>query len=89
MPKICFSIRDEKVQSYGMPFCCATQAEAVRMVGDALTTDTIFARHPNDFTLYNVGSFDEISGQIVPVDSPIYVLKLSDLMEVNNASSEA
>ena len=39
-----------------------------------------FAKHPADFQLFDVGSFDEATGRLIPI-VPKLILELSSLVE--------
>ncbi|QCQ84704.1 nonstructural protein [Blackfly microvirus SF02] len=64
------SVFDSKVGAYSPPFCVKTQGEAIRSFADACGDDKLpFSKHPGDYRLFLVGSFDDNSGvldQIVP-----------------------
>lgn len=65
-----YSIYDEKVESYSQPFFAATNSAAIRMFTD-LATDgqsTIY-KHPQDYTLYQIGKWDDEKGQIESFDN--------------------
>ncbi len=55
-----FSIFDSKAQAYLPPFCLAEKAMAVRIFGDCVNSDDHqFGKHPGDYTLFELGSFDD------------------------------
>jgi hypothetical protein len=58
-----FSIFDTKVSTFGQPFFSQSDGAAVRMVVDAASdAGTMLFKHPTDFVLYRLGTFDEDSG---------------------------
>lgn len=60
-----YSLFDTKVQTFGNPFCAQSDGAAVRMVCDAAADqNTMLAKHPSDFILYGLGTFDEDSGNL-------------------------
>lgn len=62
-----YSLFDKKVEAYGNPFFMPNDAAAVRSVGDAAADrSTTLARHPADFSLYSIGSFDDSTGRLEP-----------------------
>ncbi|QCS36309.1 nonstructural protein [Capybara microvirus Cap1_SP_228] len=66
MALLVFSVHDTKVGAYANPFFVRTRGEAVRSFSDACQDDSLpFKRHPGDYVLYLVGSWDETSGRIV------------------------
>lgn len=62
--KIC-SVYDSKVNAYMQPFFCRTTGEATRLWTDTVNDPkTQFFQHPGDFTLMELGVYDEESGRI-------------------------
>jgi len=58
-----FSIYDEKTLVFGQPFQAKTQGEALRMFAAAVNQpDSLLNDYPNDFTLYQIGSFNSENG---------------------------
>lgn len=63
-----FTIFDRVSEKSGNIFTCSTIAEAERQFYDALKnaqTGSLFNTHPQDFTLFCLGEFDEKSISIV------------------------
>lgn len=73
MKMLAFCVYDEKVQAYMAPFFAPTLGHAARSFEDTVTGSqgaSLVSKHPEDFSLYHVGEFDEISGELraqVPV----------------------
>lgn len=60
-----FAILDEKANVFGTPWTMNTKAEAIRAFSDlAENKETTVGRHPGDFQLYELGSFDNETGQL-------------------------
>jgi len=60
---IAFSAEDLKTASYLAPFFCAHAGQALRQWEEFLNDPrTIFGRHPMDFRLVEIGSFDDQTG---------------------------
>lgn len=58
-----FAVFDEKVGAFMAPFFCLTKGQAARSFGDAvLDSQNPMSRHPEDYRLYEVGSFDDQEG---------------------------
>lgn len=71
MPKL-FTVRDTKSDSYGMPFCSQATGAAMRGFADEVNNDregNVLAKHPEDFILFELGSFDERTGEITLHDA--------------------
>lgn len=65
MKMLAFSIYDDKAQVYSRPFYAITIGEAIRTFTDAVNQkDSPYNRHPDDYTLYSVGSFDDALGEL-------------------------
>lgn len=61
-----FSIFDIKAEMYSRPYFALTHGEAIRTFVDAVNTgDSPYNRHPDDYTLFHVGSFDDSLGELV------------------------
>lgn len=60
-----YSLYDVKVSTFGNPFCAQSDGAAVRMVIDAASDpNTMLYKHPADFILYFLGTFDEDTGEV-------------------------
>ncbi len=60
-----FSIYDKKTAVYSKPFYCLTTAEAIRTFGDAVNErESPFYKHPEDYDLWQIGTFEDTSGAI-------------------------
>lgn len=60
-----FAVYDGKGQFYGVPFFMPQVGLAVRAFADlANDPNTTVYKHPGDFTLYEIGSFDDSTGEM-------------------------
>lgn len=67
----CYCIFDRKALSYHPPYYAPTDGAAVRTLADAVAdANNMLGRHPNDYVLYCVGSFDDSKGSMEPA-SPL------------------
>lgn len=63
-----YSLFDSKAECYGTPFFMPNRAMAIRAFGNlASDRDTLVAKHPTDFTLFEIGSFDDHTGVVLSV----------------------
>lgn len=64
-----FSILDTKADIFSPPFFFPTTGQAVRAFKD-LSNDgqSSVSRHPADYRLFQVGTFDDARGQLLPLD---------------------
>lgn len=64
-----FSILDNKADAFAPPFFFATTGQAVRAFKDLCNNpDSNPYRHPQDFRLYCIGSFDDAKGELYSLD---------------------
>lgn len=80
MKKVYFAVYDMKAKAYGGPFLEVTEGTAIRAIQDAIKSpDHLFARHPGDFALHRLGSFDDETGLIEGHD-PKPLIELEQLI---------
>lgn len=84
MIQVIISVKDTAAQAFGRPIFVPTTAVAVRSFRDEVnrkdSTDDM-SRHPDDFELYEIGSFDDSTGIIDVLSSPRLVARAKDLKE--------
>lgn len=65
-----FAVFDTKADFFGQPFFEQEEASAIRAFGDAVNDgsnpNNQWYKHPEDFQLYLLGTFDNLTGEIVP-----------------------
>lgn len=67
-----FTVFDSKIGAYMQPFFMPTFGAAIRAWIDTVNQpDTQFAKHPADFTLFEIGEFDEETGKFSNAVTPI------------------
>ena len=58
-----YSVFDSAVGSYGHPMNFLTRGQALRWFGDEVQNpNSQFAKHPKDFTLFELGEYDDTTG---------------------------
>lgn len=58
---------DIKTGVYARPTAFITDAQAVRSFGEAVNDKTTeFNKHPEDYSIFNIGSYDDNTGEIKP-----------------------
>lgn len=66
-----YTINDSKAEFYQSPFFARTNDEAKRLfaqaVNDVSSKNNQLAQSPSDFTLFGVGSFDEVTGLVTAI----------------------
>lgn len=71
MVKYICSIFDVKAEAWLVPMFFQGKGQAVRSFNDAVNDPgTEFGKHPEDYTLFLLGEFDERSGYISVRDAP-------------------
>lgn len=65
MQKLMVSVFDVKAVSWSFPAQADNNASALRMFGDLVQDGrTLVGQHPEDFSLWIVGSFDVSTGEV-------------------------
>jgi len=76
-----FAVFDVKAAAYAMPFFSTSLVTALRAFGDAcLDPNTMLAKHPGDFQLFHLGTFDDASGFIDPIAPAVHVATASQFV---------
>lgn len=72
MNKFVYSIRDNKLGSFGVPVVIDNDAVAIRQFGDLISkkSDSIMSLHPEDFTIYCLAEYDAETGKFLNLDCP-------------------
>lgn len=81
MKHMMFSLRDAKAEFFSDPVCARTRAEAIRSLANEVSNpQSSYARNANDIALFELGSFDPISGKIEVHVQPVHVLNAFELL---------
>lgn len=63
-----FSVYDSKTEAFLQPFYALATGAAVRMFEEAATDESHhFHKHSGDFTLFEIGAFNDETGQLIPL----------------------
>ncbi len=83
MRLIAFSVFDSKAEAFLRPFFTETVGLATRAISDAANdTTSEMHRHAEDYTLFQVGHFDQDKGVLEPLDlGPKVVVTMISLKE--------
>lgn len=88
MKLVVVAVRDSAVDAFARPFFVPSTAVAVRSFRDEVTNpESPMHKHPADYTLFQVGFFDEEGGQFENCPSPVQLIRAQDIQEVKNASA--
>lgn len=64
-----YSIYDSKAEAYNQPIFVQTKGQALRAFTDeANNPDSNICRHAADFTLFEIGEYDQLTGNIQTYD---------------------
>lgn len=77
-----FSIKDRAVDGFGDLFVQPSTQHATRFFADLVndtTPTSMIAKHPDDFDLYSLGTYDEASG-LIKASNPVLVSRGKDLI---------
>lgn len=67
-----YSVYDAKLEAYMQPFFMQTRGQALRAFTDTCNdTNTQFSKHPEDFTLFELGEYDDESGLFTNLEAKI------------------
>lgn len=84
MIQVIVSVKDTAAQAFGRPVFVPTTAVAVRSFRDEVNrpdSKEDMAKHPDDFELYELGTFDDSTGKI-EINEPRLVARAKDLKDV-------
>lgn len=77
-----FSVHDSKAEVYLPPMMLRTKGEAIRNIAQAAKTpNTSLHDSPSDFTLVELGEYNQISGELIPYDKPIIMGNVSEFLQ--------
>lgn len=67
-----FTVYDSKVEAYKTPFFAQSKGAALRDWSDAVNDpQTMFHRHPEDYVLFELGEYDDQTGQFHQHPAPV------------------
>jgi hypothetical protein len=67
-----FTIYDQKTEAYKQPFFMTTKGEAIRGLLEVLDNPQhAFSKYPADFTIFELGEYDDSNGKMLPLPAPI------------------
>lgn len=77
-----FSMYDQRAGAFITPFFLPNLAMALRGIKSAAESEThMFHKHPNDFALYKLGSFDDSSAKLETLMQPEHIGLVSQIVE--------
>lgn len=82
MKLVMVAVRDSALDAFMRPFFVPTTGVAIRSFQDACKQEPAFKDHPTDFTLYELGEFDEETGKCSNLEAPRQLLRGQDIKEI-------
>jgi len=82
MKKLMYCVRDDLAEVFQNPFCSINDGTAKRDFIDGVTKQP----QKNDLTLYAVGSYDDSSGLITPLQSPTRIMSGLEVPDNDSAN---
>lgn len=75
-----FCFKDDKSNSYGPPIVMQTRGIFFRELADELAKgQLVWSKHPQDFSIYELGEYDARTGSIILHDSKTCLGLVQDL----------
>lgn len=85
-----FTVFDSKAETFARPFFMKTVGEAIRSWVDVVNdSTTAFSKHPQDFVLYEVASYDDANGQFENIIPPVSHGAAAEYVSIRTASDAA
>lgn len=79
-----YSIYDKKALAYTNPFYYHQKGQAIRALEDAVNDpQNPLSKHPEDFTLYELGEWDDTTGAIKAHQNPVHVEECLNVINKN------
>lgn len=79
-----YAIYDRKSLVYNPPFFTHTDGSATRMLSDLVNDlQTNVGRHPSDYVLFRVGTYDDAKGLLLGVSPLVHVIDAMALVTTN------
>lgn len=67
-----FTVYDSQSEAYLPPFTMQTKGAAIRAFSDSVNdTSTQFYKHPQDYTLFEIGEYDDQTATLRPYEAKI------------------
>lgn len=74
--QLVFTVFDSKAKAYLNPFYMTSFGAAERLFGDMCNEpEHQFHKHPEDFTLFSLGEFNDNNGQFITSETPKPIAK--------------
>lgn len=75
-----FAVFDSKGAAFGTPMFVPTKGMAIRSFSDVVADGkSNISRHPEDYGLFEIGSYEPNTGLIKPISPPVQILSASSV----------
>lgn len=74
-----YAIKDKKAEAYLQPFTTTKDGLAIRMIQASMEQENNLSKYPEDFSLYQIGEFNENTGKVEGLKDILCIGQLSDL----------
>lgn len=80
MKLLCFAVRDNKAEHFNRPIFSLAAGEALRSFQmECESAESMLHRFPDDFSLFRIGEFDQVTGEFVPCE-PVVICRARDFV---------
>lgn len=80
-----YSVFDKKIGSYQAPVTAHNVGHALRMFHSFCSNpDNPINKYHQDYDVYDLGEFDDVSGQIKPHTNPQFISSVTDILEIKD-----
>lgn len=67
-----FSVHDRKAGAFLPPFMFHARGMAERVFSDCVNNrEHAFGKHPEDYTLFLIGEYDDLTGELIKESAPV------------------
>lgn len=82
-----YAFWDAKTQAFMRPQFLQSKGQALRIFGDLVNgridENNEFQKHPEDYSLFHIGSYDDSNGYLDAVQQPVRIVTGIELVEEN------
>jgi len=79
-----YAIFDEKACTFSQPFTQNHNGQAIRLFQDLVRdNNSTISKHPEDYKLYQLGTYDDTSGELESNVTPVFLVNATDMVKPN------
>lgn len=76
-----YALYDRVGMTYMQPFYFQYDAQAVRKIQDDMAdANSMLVKHPKDFSLYRLGTYDLNMGELCGLEKPVFICDVNSLV---------